>query len=172
MPLPRSAMRPATYEASPSGQEPRGVTMGDRWLLLSRAVLAYGFAFNAMIGVWGTVSPRGWYDDFPGFGKVWVAIDGPFNEHLVRDVAAWSLALAVLCAAAFWTAERRIMITAGLAMAVQSALHAQYHLSADNPFDTTGEQVESVSGIVLLTLLGLGLAFAAWRSPPRGTEVS
>lgn len=139
--------------------------MADRTRLFARAVLVYAFVANAVIGVWATVSPRGWFDDFPGFGKVWVAVDGPYNEHLVRDVAGWALALAVLCAVAFVTLERRILVTAGVALALQSTLHAQYHLSSDNPFDTAGEQVQAVSGIVVLALLGLALALLAWRTP-------
>ena len=138
--------------------------MADRTKLFARAVLVYAFVANAVIGVWATLSPKGWFDDFPGFGKVWVAVDGPYNEHLVRDVAGWALALAILCAVAFVTLERRMVVTAGAALAVQSALHAQYHLTADNPFDTTGEQVQAVSGIVVLALLGVALAMVAWRS--------
>ena len=38
--------------------------------------------------------PRSFYDDFPGAGRTWVAVDGPYNEHLVRDVGGLNLALA------------------------------------------------------------------------------
>ena len=130
-----------------------------------RAILLVAAVSNGGIGVWATLSPRGWFDDFPGFGKVWVAVDGPFNEHLVRDVAAWSLALTILTVAAAWTLERRFVIAAGAALAVQNVLHAQYHLSAPNPFDSTSEQAQSVSGIVLLAVLGAVVAVLAYRSP-------
>lgn len=139
--------------------------MADRRKLLTQAFLAYALAANAVIGVWATVSPRGWYDDFPGFGQVWVAVDGPYNAHLVRDVAAWSLALAILCAAALWTLDRRLVTTAGAAVAVQSALHAQYHLTSDNPFDTSAELWQSAGGIVLLAALGALVAIVSWRGP-------
>ena len=36
-------------------------------------------------GLWATLSPRSFYDEFPGGGRAWVAADGPYNEHLVRD---------------------------------------------------------------------------------------
>ena len=37
-----------------------------------------------------TFFPRSFYDDFPSLGRIWVAIDGPFDEHLVRTAAvAW-----------------------------------------------------------------------------------
>ena len=41
---------------------------------------------NAVVGLWAAVAPQSFYDDFPGAGRHWVAVDGPYNEHLVRDV--------------------------------------------------------------------------------------
>ena len=52
---------------------------------LAVAVIAAG---SAVIGGWAQLFPRSFYDDFPGLGRAWVAMDGPFNEHLVRDVGA------------------------------------------------------------------------------------
>ena len=58
---------------------------------------------SVVIGLWAGLAPRGFYDDFPGAGRSWVAPDGPFNEHLVRDVGVLNLALAVVTiAAAVW----------------------------------------------------------------------
>jgi hypothetical protein len=133
--------------------------------VIARAVLAVASIANGVIGVWATAAPRSWYDDFPGFGKVWVAVDGPFNEHLVRDVAAWSLGLTLLTLVAAWTLERRLVLVAGAALVLQNVPHAQYHLSAPNPFGSTSEQVQSVSGIVLLAVLGAVVAVLAWRAP-------
>ena len=140
--------------------------------VIARAILAVATISNGVIGLWATFSPRGFYDDFPGFGKVWVAVDGPFNEHLIRDVGAWSLGLTVLTLAAAWSLERGLVLVAGLALVLQNVPHAQYHLSAPNPFDSTSEQVQSVSGIVLLAVLGAVVAVLAWRSPgaTRGPE--
>ena len=42
----------------------------------------------------GELRAAPFYDDFPGLGRSWVAADGPYNEHLVRDVGALNLALA------------------------------------------------------------------------------
>jgi hypothetical protein len=135
-----------------------------RSALVVRAILLTASLSNGVIGVWATLSPRGWYDDFPGFGKVWVAVEGPYNEHLVRDIGAWSLALTVLTLAAAWALERRFLIATGVALAVQAAAHAQHHLTADNPFDSAGELAQAVSGIVLLGVLGVVVAALAWRT--------
>lgn len=135
--------------------------------LVVRAILLAASLSNGVIGVWATLSPRGWYDDFPGFGQVWVAIEGPYNEHLVRDVGAWSLALTVLTLAAAWALERRFLIATGVALVVQAIAHAQHHLSADNPFDSTGELAQAVAGIILLGVAGAVVAVLAWRTPTR-----
>ena len=45
------------------------------------------------------VAPKSFYEDFPGAGRVWVAVDGPYNEHLVRDVGSLNLALAFVAVA-------------------------------------------------------------------------
>ena len=141
-----------------------------RSALVVRAILLTASLSNGVIGVWATLSPRGWYDDFPGFGKVWVAVEGPYNEHLVRDIGAWSLALTVLTLAAAWALERRFLIATGVALAVQAAAHAQHHITADNPFDSSGELAQAVSGIVLLGVLGAVVATLAWRTPePAGS---
>jgi hypothetical protein len=139
--------------------------------VFARAVLIVATLANGGLGIWATFSPRGFYDHFPGFGKVWVAVDGPFNEHLIRDVGSWSLGLAVLMVAAAWTLERRLVVAAGVALTLQNALHAQYHLSAPNPFDSASEQFQAVSGIVVLGVVGAAVTFLAWRTPhPKASQ--
>src|SRR5256885_3835110 len=69
-----------------------------------RRVFLAVLAFVAVeIGLWATFAPRSWYDHFPGGGRHWVAVDGPYNEHLTRDVGALYLALAVVTIAALFT---------------------------------------------------------------------
>jgi hypothetical protein len=43
----------------------------------------------------GAVAPAGFFSRFPFAGHAWVALLPPYNEHLVRDVGALSLALIV-----------------------------------------------------------------------------
>ena len=51
-----------------------------------RVALAAVALAQAEIGLWGELSPRGFYRTFPGvFGQHWVAMLGPYNEHLVRE---------------------------------------------------------------------------------------
>jgi hypothetical protein len=127
-------------------------------------VLVYLALSNVIVGLWATVAPRSWYDDFPGLGRSWVAPDGPYNEHLVRDVGAWSLAMLVLCAAAAWTMRRDLVLVAGIAATVQSVPHLVYHLRHTDPFDGL-DLVGSIGGIGAAAALGAAVAVWAWRSP-------
>ena len=58
------------------------------------ALAARGRRASAL-GIYAAFFPRAFYDDFP-FGRRWVAHDGPYNEHLVRDFGAMNLALAAV----------------------------------------------------------------------------
>ena len=83
--------------------------------LVQRLILGYLAVTSLLVGVWAQFAPRSFYDDFPGLGRVWVRVDGPFNEHLVRDVGGLNLALAaVLVGAAIWL-DRRMLVIASLA---------------------------------------------------------
>jgi hypothetical protein len=45
-----------------------------------------------VIGSWALFAPASFAYDL-GIAQLWVATDGPYNEHLVRDVGALSLGL-------------------------------------------------------------------------------
>ena len=61
---------------------------------LRRVILWILNALGAFVGVWALAAPQAFYEAFPGIGfGAWVGVDGPFNEHLIRDVGALYLAL-------------------------------------------------------------------------------
>ncbi|HEY5171983.1 MAG TPA: hypothetical protein VIK54_09675, partial [Acidimicrobiia bacterium] len=88
------------------------------WVLV---VSAFG------VGVQAEFFPRSFYDDFP-FGRGWVAMDGRYNEHLIRDVGALNLALLVLTLGAIFVGSRAISRIAAVSWLVYSAPHLVYHL--------------------------------------------
>ncbi len=45
--------------------------------LWTRIALGYLALVSLQIGLWAQFAPRSFYDDFPGLGRAWVAIDGP-----------------------------------------------------------------------------------------------
>ena len=80
---------PTPRSASGRGRRPPGGVGMTRLRQVALVVIAGG---TGVVGLWATASPESFYDDFPGMGRVWVAVDGPYNEHLVRDVGGLNLA--------------------------------------------------------------------------------
>jgi len=96
-------------------------------LLTQRIALAVTAFNNAIVGVWAGISPRSFYDHFPGLGHHWVSADGPYNEHLVRDVAALSLAVTLVVVAALWARSDAYVRIGSVAALVFSVPHTAYH---------------------------------------------
>ena len=106
----------------------RSVRGDPRWLAaLQVGGLAIAALGNAVVGVWATARPRGFYDDFPGGGHHWVAKAGPYDEHLVLDVGLLSLALTLTLLVALWRRDVILVRTASLAALVFAAPHLAYH---------------------------------------------
>ena len=85
-------------------------------------------AFSSFaVGVQAEFFPRSFYDDFP-LGRGWVAMDGRYNEHLIRDVGALNLALLVVTIGAMVVGTRAITRIAAGAWLVYSVPHLVYHL--------------------------------------------
>lgn len=82
---------------------------------------------NIGVGLQALFTPRSFYDDFP-LGRGWVRADGPYNQHLVRDVGSLNLALVVLVLAALFVGTRALARTAMVAWLVNAVPHFAYHL--------------------------------------------
>jgi nucleoside-diphosphate-sugar epimerase len=82
---------------------------------------------NLGVGIQAAFTPRSFYDDFP-LGRGWVAMDGPYNQHLVRDVGSLNLALVVLVFAALVVGTRTMARTAMIVWLVNAVPHFVYHL--------------------------------------------
>lgn len=114
---------------------------------------------SLFVGVWAQAFPRSFYDSFPGLGRVWVAVDGPYNEHLVRDVGGLNLALALVALAALATRSELVARVAGGAALVYGLPHLVYHalnLGGFDAVDAVG-MVVSLSFAVLAATLALAL---------------
>jgi hypothetical protein len=129
------------------------------------AVLAFT---PALVGIWATVTPRGFYDDFPGAGHTWVSALGPYDEHLVRDVGALYLGSLVLLVLAWVWLERRLVQAALLSYVVAALPHLIYHLTALEGF-STGDAVAEIAGLALNVVLPLWL-LAETRERASGIE--
>jgi len=101
----------------------------DRVVSGTTRVLLWILALSGLaVGVQALFAPQYFYDEFP-FGRGWVAMDGPFNEHLVRDVGAFNLGLAVITFVALALRSPLAARLSALAWLVFSVPHALYHLA-------------------------------------------
>jgi len=139
-----------------------------RWI---RIALGYLIVVNGQIGVWALLAPQSFYDGFPGLGRAWVSVDGPFNEHLVRDVGALNLALAVLFVAAWVRLGRELVGIAGAAALVWGVPHAIYHLANTDGLGGS-DLAASLSGLVLFVVVGGGLIWASGRLQTSDEQVA
>jgi hypothetical protein len=113
-----------------------------------RAALAALAVVGLATGVWATLSPRSFYDGFPGGGRVWVAADGPYNEHLVRDFGSLNLALAAVTIVALVTLSRAAVTAAALAWIAYGVPHLVYHARHLDVYGTS-DQVLTILALVL-----------------------
>ena len=116
------------------------------------------------VGAWATFAPRSFYDDFPGGGRHWIAPDGPFNEHLIRDVGALNLALVVVTVAALVTLRRSMVLTTAIAWLVYSVPHVVYH-SRHSDAMSGQAPAAAIGGIFLTIVVAVMLIVVCWRQP-------
>jgi hypothetical protein len=124
-------------------------------------MLAVLTASGVYVGGWATPFPRSFYDSFPGLNRTWVAGDGPYNEHLVRDVGAFYLALAVAGVLALMWRERHVTLLVAAAWTTFSVPHLGYHLAHVgelDAFDAVAQTAALAATLVLALLLLVGAA--------------
>lgn len=130
------------------------------------AAAASSALLAGFVGIWAYFFPQGFYDFFPGVLGSWVSVDGPFNEHLIRDVGAMYLAwLAASIGALIWRTDAAYRVL-GLAWTIFGVLHFAYHslhLEHMAMADAVGEMI--ALGISLL--LGILLLIPTRRAAAR-----
>ena len=124
-----------------------------RWI---RIALAYLALVSLEIGVWAQFAPRSFYDHFPGLGRAWVNVDGPYNEHLVRDVGGLNLGLAAVLIVAFITLSRPTIIAAAAATLLYGVPHLIYHVVNTDGLDGVDVAV-SLGGLAMFAALPIAL---------------
>lgn len=110
-----------------------------------------GLAFLALTelptGVWAVVDPKGWYRNFPGFGRHWISVSGPYNQHLATDAGAGFLAVGVLLVIAMVLVDHRVLVQAALVtFLVQDVPHFVFHLVHHEGL-SAGDKATAVGGL-------------------------
>ncbi len=137
--------------------------MRERFVRIALVVLGVG---SIPVGVWAAFAPTSFYDDFPGFGRHWVEVDGPYNQHLVRDFGALNLALAVVTIAAAITLSRPLVIAVAIAWLAWGVPHLAYHLRHLDVY-STGDQVLNVILLSALPVVAVVVLVLTLRRPAR-----
>jgi nucleoside-diphosphate-sugar epimerase len=97
--------------------------------ILSQLALLMVAVSDLVLGVWAAFFPRAFYDLFPGMGWRWVSVDGPFNQHFIRDFGDFNLALAVVTIVALVRFTPTTVRTAAAAAVVWGLPHLVYHVT-------------------------------------------
>jgi nucleoside-diphosphate-sugar epimerase len=113
--------------AAAEGQTPGG--RGGFPAILGQLALAFLTVSGLVVGFWAALFPRAFYDRFPGSGMHWVSIDGPYNEHFMRDFGDLTLALALVVIVALVKFTPTTVRTAAAATAIFGLPHLLYHLT-------------------------------------------
>jgi hypothetical protein len=128
--------------------------------LVQKIVLLF-LLFNALlVGVWAQFAPASFYESFPGNAWTWVSVDGPFNEHLIRDVGGLNLAIAVLALFALLQPTLALLRATALVTLTYQLPHVIYHLIHVSILPTTAQQVMQSVGLLLGVVASLVLLLA------------
>jgi hypothetical protein len=128
-----------------------------------RVLLAVLALSSLGLGVYALLSPSGFYESFPS-GRGWVALDGPYNEHLVRDFGGLNLGLGLVLAAAAATGGRtlaRVAAVSGLLFAVP---HLAYHAANLEPYGT-GDAIANIATLSVGVVLAVAVLALTRRHP-------
>ena len=138
-----------------------------------RAGLIFLAVTQGAAGLVQLFAPRFFYDDFPTPATPWVSLLPPYNEHLMRDVGALTLAyVLVLTAAAIWPEPKlvRVALAANLMFTVPHFVFHATHLghyptgSAVAQTIALGAAVLIPAALLVLSALGGGRRQGGRRS--------
>jgi hypothetical protein len=140
--------------------------MSKIWLRIGLFLLG---ALNAFTGVWAVIDPRGWWDDFPGFGHSWVSGFGAYSEHLVRDVGGFFLGFGILFLIAAFFLEKRLAIASQIAWLCFAVPHLIYHMGERGTLSDS-DNLLSLEALAFEVALPILLLVAAARTDFRTRE--
>lgn len=130
-----------------------------RW---TRIALGYLALVSLEIGLWAQFAPRSFFDHFPGLGRAWVRVDGPYNQHLVRDVGGLNLGMAAVLIIALVTLSRPTIVAAAVASLLYGIPHLVYHIANTNGLGS-GDLAVSLGGLALFAVLPIALIVVSPR---------
>jgi hypothetical protein len=136
------------------------------WVRLGMAVLGVP---QLVTGIWAVVTPRDWYQSFPGLDPRLVAAEPPFNTHLATDAGAGFLATGVALGLGALFATRGAVFVALFGYLAFAIPHAVYHSS--NPAPGLSSTEDTFNALLLWSSVVIALVFVWGARPRTGTPV-
>ncbi len=133
--------------------------------IVVRLLLSWFAFFGLTLGLWQWLFPASFYADFPGLGRHWVSPDGPYNEHLMRDVGQGNLAVGTVALVALVTGLVWLARAVGLAAVAANVPHHGYHQVHVSILPGPADQVLQSLTLGAVTLAAIALTVLAFRLP-------
>ncbi|HKN95961.1 MAG TPA: hypothetical protein VJX10_02495 [Pseudonocardiaceae bacterium] len=124
------------------------------WL---RAGLLFLVLVETGVGAWQYFFPRSFFADIPT-----VALDPPYNQHLMSDVGGLTLAITAVVAYAAIHLEYRLVCGALLGYVVFAVTHVLFHATHLDGFGAA-DAVALVTGLGVLAVVPVALLVLARR---------
>jgi hypothetical protein len=136
-------------------------------LLLDRISLVFNGVTSAYVGIFAYFAPQAFHAGFPGFGLRWLPQLGPYNEHLLKDVGGFYLAITVLIFVALANARKPVVVPmTGAALLVFNSLHFVYHMTMLHMYEPRDQWLNAVL-LALLVVLSIILVIPSGPVRPR-----
>jgi len=145
---------------------------GEATSLLQSIALGILCLSSLLVGVYATFFPRAFYDDFP-IGRGWVAADGPYNEHLMRDFGGLNLGLGFVALVAAVVGGAWLVRAAAGGSLLFAVPHFVYHVRHRHAFDgvdtilSPGTLFMTIVLAVLVLVLNEGRSTKLVALPPQ-----
>jgi hypothetical protein len=127
--------------------------------MMLRLSLLFLLLNTLLVGLWAQFIPYSFYQYFPNSTWSWVSIDGPYNQHLVRDVGGLNLALTGLIVLALFNSEVILLRAVAISTLIYQIPHTFYHIIHLQLLPTTIQQATQTFLLVLGILASLVILF-------------
>jgi hypothetical protein len=141
-------------------------------MMVSRIALGILGVVGLVVGVWAAFAPESFYTDFRGLGRTWVSVDGPYNEHLVRDVGQLFLAMTVVTGVAIVQPTDLLVRAVAAGWLVQSVPHFVYHLAHADLYERSDQILNLTSLAVAVAVAVVALVVGGRRSPEAAPRIA
>jgi hypothetical protein len=124
------------------------------WL---RGGLLFLVVVETVVGVWQYFFTESFFTDFPT-----VALDPPYNQHLLSDVGGLTLAITAVVTYAAIHLEYRLVCGALIGYLVFAVTHVLFHATHLDGFGAA-DAVEVVTGLAIFAVIPIALLVLARR---------